>query len=203
MPACICKTVGGTTTHSAGAPLRLQTHEFRARSTFGEITGANLMDWPVSLGELEPPAADFCCASPDVGVIQSVPQRKLMPVEDESVDHVSKTRITENGCDQDPIPAGAVEPQVITDAHAAEFGMVFYTGKSFPAMCLRGFFSAQHGFFNRTWPVGACALRVVEGRRHRRQGRGFRRGLTRQRHQLLSRPPGRRCGYERRFAACR
>ena len=31
LPAWICKTVGGTTTHWAGASIRLQEHEFRAR----------------------------------------------------------------------------------------------------------------------------------------------------------------------------
>ena len=94
------------------------------------------------------------------------------------MEHASKTRITENGCDQDPIPAGAVDPQVITDAHEADLGIASYTGKSFPAKCLRGFFSAQNDFSNRTKPVGARALRVIEGRRHGRQGRGFRRGLA-------------------------
>ena len=54
LPAWICKTVGGTTTHWAGASLRLQEHEFRVRTTYGEIAGANLMDWPVTLKELEP-----------------------------------------------------------------------------------------------------------------------------------------------------
>ncbi|MCW5258743.1 GMC family oxidoreductase [Verminephrobacter eiseniae] len=54
LPAWICKTVGGTTTHWAGASLRLQAHEFKARSHYGAIAGANLMDWPVTLQELEP-----------------------------------------------------------------------------------------------------------------------------------------------------
>jgi choline dehydrogenase-like flavoprotein len=54
LPTWICKTVGGTTTHWAGASLRLQEHEFRARSTYGEVAGANLQDWPVTLAELEP-----------------------------------------------------------------------------------------------------------------------------------------------------
>ncbi len=54
LPAWICKTVGGTTTHWAGASLRFQEHEFRARTTYGEIAGASLLDWPVSLAELEP-----------------------------------------------------------------------------------------------------------------------------------------------------
>jgi choline dehydrogenase-like flavoprotein len=54
LPAWICKTVGGTTTHWAGASLRFQAHEFRARSTYGDIKGANLLDWPLSLEELAP-----------------------------------------------------------------------------------------------------------------------------------------------------
>jgi choline dehydrogenase-like flavoprotein len=54
LPAWICKTVGGTTTHWAGASLRLQEHEFHVKSHYGGIAGANLMDWPVTLKELEP-----------------------------------------------------------------------------------------------------------------------------------------------------
>jgi choline dehydrogenase-like flavoprotein len=54
LPAWICKTVGGTTTHWAGASLRIQEHEFKVRTHYGEIKGANLMDWPLTLKELEP-----------------------------------------------------------------------------------------------------------------------------------------------------
>jgi choline dehydrogenase-like flavoprotein len=54
LPTWICKTVGGTTTHWAGASLRFQPHEFAARTTYGDIAGANLLDWPVTLAELEP-----------------------------------------------------------------------------------------------------------------------------------------------------
>jgi len=54
LPAWICKTVGGTTTHWAGASLRFQEHEFRTRTVDGEIAGANLMDWPLTLKDLEP-----------------------------------------------------------------------------------------------------------------------------------------------------
>ena len=54
LPAWICKTVGGTTTHWAGASLRLQAHEFRAKTVYGVIKGASLLDWPVTLKELEP-----------------------------------------------------------------------------------------------------------------------------------------------------
>jgi len=54
LPAWICKTVGGTTTHWAGASLRLQEHEFKARTYYSGIDGANLQDWPLTLAELEP-----------------------------------------------------------------------------------------------------------------------------------------------------
>jgi len=54
LPAWICKTVGGTTVHWAGASLRFQEHEFRTRTHYGEINGANLLDWPISLEDLAP-----------------------------------------------------------------------------------------------------------------------------------------------------
>jgi choline dehydrogenase-like flavoprotein len=54
LPAWICKTVGGTTTHWAGASLRFQEHEFKVRTRYGAIDGANLMDWPLELQDLEP-----------------------------------------------------------------------------------------------------------------------------------------------------
>ena len=54
LPAWICKTVGGTTTHWAGASLRLQDHEFRAKSVYGDVDGANLLDWPLTLKDLRP-----------------------------------------------------------------------------------------------------------------------------------------------------
>jgi glucose/arabinose dehydrogenase len=47
---------------------------------------------------------------------------------------------------------------VMTDAHAADLGMSFYTGKQFPAKYQGGFFSAQHGSWNRTKPIGARVL---------------------------------------------
>lgn len=71
---------------------------------------------------------------------------------------VSETRITEFGYDKDAIPAGAVKPQVMTDAHAADLGMAFYGARQFPAKYQNGFFSAQHGSWNRTKPVGARVL---------------------------------------------
>lgn len=54
LPAWIVKAVGGSTTHWAGASLRFQEHEFKARTTYGDLPGANLLDWPVTLAEMEP-----------------------------------------------------------------------------------------------------------------------------------------------------
>lgn len=54
LPAWICKTVGGTTTHWAGASLRIRDYEFKAKTHYGAIDGANLLDWPLALSDLEP-----------------------------------------------------------------------------------------------------------------------------------------------------
>ncbi|WP_424934166.1 PQQ-dependent sugar dehydrogenase [Amaricoccus macauensis] len=59
-----------------------------------------------------------------------------------------------------PRPEGVefVEPQVEMQAHAADLGMSFYTGSSFPDEYHGGIFSAQHGSWNRTEPVGARVM---------------------------------------------
>jgi len=54
LPAWIVKAVGGSTIHWAGASLRFQEHEFKAKTVYGDIAGANLLDWPLTLAELEP-----------------------------------------------------------------------------------------------------------------------------------------------------
>lgn len=66
-----------------------------------------------------------------------------------------RTRITEEGYDKDPLPPNITDPQVYMDAHAADLGLAFYTGKAFPAKYQGGLFSAQHGSWNRTKPIGA------------------------------------------------
>ncbi len=52
-------------------------------------------------------------------------------------------------------PANVVFPQVEEVAHAADLGMIFYTGQMFPAKYDDAIFSAQHGSWNRTVPIGA------------------------------------------------
>jgi len=54
LPAWIVKAVGGSTVHWAGASLRFQEHEFKVKTTYGDIAGANLLDWPLTLAEMEP-----------------------------------------------------------------------------------------------------------------------------------------------------
>jgi glucose/arabinose dehydrogenase len=55
-------------------------------------------------------------------------------------------------------PADAVLPAVAMVAHAADLGMTFYTGNMFPAKYKGGIFSAQHGSWNRTTPIGARVM---------------------------------------------
>ncbi len=55
-------------------------------------------------------------------------------------------------------PEGIVMPEVEMDAHAADLGMTFYGGKQFPKKYQGGIFSAQHGSWNRTDPIGARVM---------------------------------------------
>ncbi|MFT4792551.1 MAG: glucose/arabinose dehydrogenase [Paracoccaceae bacterium] len=55
-------------------------------------------------------------------------------------------------------PEGLVFPAVEMAAHAADLGMDFYGGKMFPAKYKNAIFSAQHGSWNRTEPVGARVM---------------------------------------------
>jgi glucose/arabinose dehydrogenase len=59
--------------------------------------------------------------------------------------------------DSEP-PADVVMPAVEMVAHAADLGMTFYTGTQFPSKYRGGIFSAQHGSWNRTVPVGARVM---------------------------------------------
>ena len=54
LPAWIVKSVGGSTVHWAGASLRFEEHEFATRTAYGNIPGANLLDWPITLADMAP-----------------------------------------------------------------------------------------------------------------------------------------------------
>ena len=64
---------------------------------------------------------------------------------------------TNEYADSEP-PADAIFPEVEMVAHAADLGMMFYTGSMFPEKYQGGIFSAQHGSWNRTTPVGARVM---------------------------------------------
>jgi glucose/arabinose dehydrogenase len=55
-------------------------------------------------------------------------------------------------------PADAVFPEVEQAAHAADLGLIFYTGDMFPAKYKGAIFTTQHGSWNRTVPVGARVM---------------------------------------------
>lgn len=54
MPVLSGRNVGGTTLRWTATALRFKAYELRARSRYGAIPDANLIDWPLELGELEP-----------------------------------------------------------------------------------------------------------------------------------------------------
>jgi choline dehydrogenase-like flavoprotein len=53
-PSWHCKVVGGTSVHWSGCTYRFRDEEMRARSVYGDVPGASLIDWPITLAELEP-----------------------------------------------------------------------------------------------------------------------------------------------------
>lgn len=66
------------------------------------------------------------------------------------------TRTTEY--EDEKVPVDVVMPVSETVAHAADLGMTFYSGKMFPEKYKNAIFSAQHGSWNRTTPVGARVM---------------------------------------------
>ncbi|MDA8110014.1 MAG: PQQ-dependent sugar dehydrogenase [Betaproteobacteria bacterium] len=56
------------------------------------------------------------------------------------------------------LAAKYVKPEVEMVAHAADLGMMFYTGKMFPAKYHNAIFSAQHGSWNAVKPRGARVM---------------------------------------------
>lgn len=56
------------------------------------------------------------------------------------------------------VPVEVTMPAVEMVAHVADLGMTFYTGNMFPEKYKNAIFSAQHGSWNRTEPVGARVM---------------------------------------------
>ena len=57
-------------------------------------------------------------------------------------------------------PKDVVFPQAELPPHAADLGMVFYNGRMFPESYKGGVFTAEHGSWNRTQPLGARIMFV-------------------------------------------
>ena len=55
-------------------------------------------------------------------------------------------------------PSNVIFPQVEMAPHAADLGMSFYRGKMFPTKYQNGIFTAEHGSWNRTTPIGARVM---------------------------------------------
>lgn len=55
-------------------------------------------------------------------------------------------------------PKDVVFPVVEEAAHAADLGLMFYRGAMFPPQYRGGIFSAQHGSWNRSVPIGARVM---------------------------------------------
>ena len=105
---------------------------------------------------------------------------------------VWRRHVRTNEYKTDTPPANVVFPEVEQAAHAADLGLIFYTGTMFPKKYQGAIFSTQHGSWNRTDAGRRPADGDVPqgGRPCRWQIRAVRRRLERQR--LLSRPSGRR-----------
>ncbi len=67
-------------------------------------------------------------------------------------------RVRTNEYKDDTPPPNIVFPQSETTPHAADLGMTFYRGSMFPERYQNGLFSAQHGSWNRSTPVGARVM---------------------------------------------
>ena len=53
-PTWACKGLGGSTLHWAALCRRGMPYEFKTRSIYGAVDGANVADWPICFEELEP-----------------------------------------------------------------------------------------------------------------------------------------------------
>ncbi|MFE1600518.1 PQQ-dependent sugar dehydrogenase [Methylobacterium sp. ID0610] len=60
----------------------------------------------------------------------------------------------------DPVPPGVVPPKAELPPHAADLGMIVYQGRMFPEKYRGGVFTAEHGSWNRTTPIGARVMFV-------------------------------------------
>ncbi len=85
-------------------------------------------------------------------------------------------------------PADVVFPAVEMIAHAADLGMMFYTGDMFPDQYKNAIFSAQHGSWNRTTPVGARVMVTTIDEEGNATSKPFAEGWIDENGEYLGRP---------------
>lgn len=89
----------------------------------------------------------------------------------------------------DTPPADVVFPEVEEAPHAADLGMTYYTGGMFPPSYRGGIFSAQHGSWDRTMPIGARVMFTPVGADHKaKQSEPFAEGWNTDDPHYLGRP---------------
>lgn len=94
---------------------------------------------------------------------------------------------TKEYMDSEP-PEDVVFPVVETVAHAADLGMHFYTGRMFPEEYRNAIFSAQHGSWNRTEPVGARVMVTMIDEEGNAETKPFAEGWLNEDGEYLGRP---------------
>ena len=85
-------------------------------------------------------------------------------------------------------PADVVMPVAEMEAHAADLGMSFYTGSMFPERYKNAIFSAQHGSWNRTTPVGARVMVTFVDQEGKATSEPFAEGWMDENGEYLGRP---------------
>ena len=81
------------------------------------------------------------------------------------------------------------KPQIETIAHAADLGMMFYTGKMFPKKYHNAIFSAQHGSWNAVKPRGARVMvTYLDGKGNAKKMEPFAEGWMTEMGTYLGRP---------------
>ena len=81
------------------------------------------------------------------------------------------------------------KPQIETIAHAADLGMMFYTGKMFPKKYHNAIFSAQHGSWNAIKPRGARVMvTYLDGKGNAKSMEPFAEGWMTEMGTYLGRP---------------
>ncbi len=87
------------------------------------------------------------------------------------------------------LAAKYVKPEVNMIAHAADLGMMFYTGNMFPAKYHNAIFSAQHGSWNAVKPRGARVMvTYLDSKGHARKTEPFAEGWMNENGVYLGRP---------------